>query len=86
MDDETKAAFADVSAALGTIDTMLGEIIAGMATAEHLDAVLGKMDGMATKAQLDALEALLMTGHRNIQHTVLYTQLAADRFNEFWKD
>jgi site-specific recombinase XerD len=25
-------------------------------------------------------------GHRNIQHTVLYTQLAADRFNDFWKD
>lgn len=25
-------------------------------------------------------------GHKNIQHTVLYTQLAADRFNEFWED
>ena len=25
-------------------------------------------------------------GHRNIQHTVVYTQLAADRFNDFWKD
>ena len=25
-------------------------------------------------------------GHRNIQHTVLYTQLASDRFNDFWKD
>jgi len=25
-------------------------------------------------------------GHKNIQHTVLYTQLAADRFNDFWKD
>ena len=25
-------------------------------------------------------------GHRNIQHTVLYTQLAADRFNSFWDD
>ncbi|MGH7100491.1 MAG: tyrosine-type recombinase/integrase [Candidatus Acidiferrales bacterium] len=25
-------------------------------------------------------------GHRNIQHTALYTQLAADRFNDFWKD
>jgi integrase len=25
-------------------------------------------------------------GHRNIQHTVRYTELAADRFNNFWKD
>ena len=25
-------------------------------------------------------------GHRNIQHTVGYTQLAADRFNGFWED
>ena len=25
-------------------------------------------------------------GHRNIQHTTLYTQLAAGRFNNFWKD
>ena len=25
-------------------------------------------------------------GHKNIQHTVRYTDLAADRFNGFWKD
>ncbi|MDQ2696704.1 MAG: tyrosine-type recombinase/integrase [Pseudomonadota bacterium] len=25
-------------------------------------------------------------GHRNIQHTVRYTELAADRFRGFWKD
>jgi type 1 fimbriae regulatory protein FimB/type 1 fimbriae regulatory protein FimE len=25
-------------------------------------------------------------GHKNIQHTVLYTRLAADRFNDFWRD
>ncbi|WP_405229558.1 tyrosine-type recombinase/integrase [Lentisalinibacter sediminis] len=25
-------------------------------------------------------------GHKNIQHTVLYTELAGDRFNNFWKD
>ena len=25
-------------------------------------------------------------GHRNIQHTVRYTELSADRFNGFWKD
>ena len=25
-------------------------------------------------------------GHRNIQHTVRYTELAADRFKGFWQD
>ena len=25
-------------------------------------------------------------GHRNIQHTVTYTQLAPDRFRAFWRD
>jgi type 1 fimbriae regulatory protein FimE len=25
-------------------------------------------------------------GHRNIQHTVLYTNLATTRFKDFWKD
>jgi integrase len=25
-------------------------------------------------------------GHRNIQHTVRYTELAPDRFKEFWRD
>ena len=37
-------------------------------------------DGQDTRA------IQLYLGHRNIQHTVLYTQLAADRFNDFWKD
>src|SRR5262249_954269 len=25
-------------------------------------------------------------GHKNIQHTVRYTELAAERFKDFWKD
>jgi site-specific recombinase XerD len=25
-------------------------------------------------------------GHRNIQHTVRYTELSPDRFRDFWKD
>jgi site-specific recombinase XerD len=37
-------------------------------------------DGQATRAIQHYL------GHRNIQHTVIYTQLASDRFNDFWKD
>jgi integrase len=31
-----------------------------------------------------ALQAYL--GHRNIQHTVRYTELAPDRFKDFWND
>jgi type 1 fimbriae regulatory protein FimB/type 1 fimbriae regulatory protein FimE len=31
-----------------------------------------------------AVQAYL--GHRNIQHTVRYTELAPDRFKKFWKD
>jgi site-specific recombinase XerD len=31
-----------------------------------------------------ALQAYL--GHMNIQHTVRYTELAPDRFKNFWKD
>jgi site-specific recombinase XerD len=37
-------------------------------------------DGQDTRA------IQLYLGHRNIQHTVLYTQLATDRFSNFWKD
>jgi len=38
------------------------------------------------KAGVDirALQAYL--GHRNIQHTVRYTELAPDRFKDFWRD
>ena len=37
-------------------------------------------DGQDTRA------IQLYMGHRNIQHTVRYTELASDRFNGFWKD
>ena len=36
-------------------------------------------DGHDTRA----LQAWL--GHRNIQHTVRYTELAPDRFRDFWR-
>ena len=38
------------------------------------------------KAGVDtrALQAYL--GHRNIQHTDRYTELAPDRFKDFWRD
>jgi site-specific recombinase XerD len=31
-----------------------------------------------------ALQAYL--GHKNIQHTVRYTELSSDRFKNFWRD
>jgi len=37
-------------------------------------------DGQDTRAIQQYL------GHRNIQYTTIYTQLAPDRFNDFWKD
>ena len=42
--------------------------------------------GSLAKAGVDtrALQAYL--GHRNIQHTVRYTELAPDRFKDFWRD
>jgi len=55
MDEETKAAFADVSAALGTINTMLGEIIEGMATRTQFDAMMARMN--------DGFERVLQRQH-----------------------
>jgi len=37
-------------------------------------------DGQDTRAVQHYL------GHKNIQHTVRYTELSAARFNEFWND
>ena len=37
-------------------------------------------DGQDTRALQHYL------GHKNIQHTVRYTELSSERFNEFWKD
>ena len=37
-------------------------------------------DGQDTRAIQHCL------GHRNIQHTTRYTELAADRFKDFWRD
>ena len=35
----------------------------------------------------DGLRALQhFLGHRNIMHTVRYTELRSDRFDGFWKD
>ncbi len=36
--------------------------------------------------QQDTRAIQLFLGHRNIQHTVQYTELAAGRFQDFWRD
>jgi hypothetical protein len=40
--------------------------------------------GKLAKVGVDTREAYL--GHRNIQHSVRYTELAPDRFKDFWRD
>jgi integrase len=44
-----------------------------------------RIDGRVANAGHDtrALQAYL--GHRNIQHTVRYTELAPNRFKDFWR-
>jgi hypothetical protein len=44
MDEETKAQFDDMSAALGTINTVLADIIGGMVTKAQLDAMMARMN------------------------------------------
>jgi type 1 fimbriae regulatory protein FimB/type 1 fimbriae regulatory protein FimE len=36
--------------------------------------------------QQDMRAIQLFLGHRNIQHTVKYTELATERFKNFWRD
>ena len=44
------------------------------------DCVRLANDGQGTRALQQYL------GHKNIQRTVLYTELAADRFKSFWEN
>ena len=39
-----------------------------------------------TNAGQDTRAIQLYLGHKNIQHTVRYTELAGGRFKDFWKD
>jgi integrase len=71
-------------------------------TVHHVVAQAGKAAGLAfpvhphmlrhaagyalANAGQDTRAIQLYLGHRNIQHTCRYTQLAAGRFKDFWKD
>jgi hypothetical protein len=86
MDEETKARFDDVSAALGTINTVLAEIIEGMATKAQLDAVAGQLEGMATKKELearfDAIMARMNDGFERVLAKQQTLQVADDTLSQ----
>src|SRR2546421_12315921 len=52
---------------------------------EPIDHMRARLEALfkANAAPRCALQAWL--GHRNIQHTVRYTELAPDRFKNFWR-
>jgi hypothetical protein len=70
MDEETKARFDDVSAALGTINTVLAEIIEGMATKNELDA------------RFDAVMARMNDGFERVLEKQQTLQVADDTLSQ----
>jgi site-specific recombinase XerD len=64
------------------------QIAAGVADAmaHALLLTLGKKYGYAlANAGHDTRALQAWLGHKNIQHTVRYTELAPDRFKDFWR-
>jgi hypothetical protein len=55
----------------------------GRLAALALSLWLGLLAGAAGQGAAPQTTA---TAHRNIQHTVRYTELAPDRFKNFWRD
>jgi hypothetical protein len=70
MDEETKARFDDVSAALGTINTVLAEIIEGMVTKKGLDA------------RFDAILARMNDGFERVLEKQQTLQVADDTLSQ----
>jgi hypothetical protein len=70
MDEETKARFDDVSAALGMINTVLAEIIEGMATKKELDA------------RFDAIMARMNDGFERVLAKQQTLQVADDTLSQ----
>jgi hypothetical protein len=77
MDEETKARFDDVSAALGTINTVLAEIIEGMATKKELDAHKNELD-----ARFDAIMARMNDGFERVLAKQQTLQVADDTLSQ----
>ena len=70
MDEETKARLDDVSAALGTINKVLAEIIEGMATKKELDA------------RFDAIMARMNDGFERVLAKQQTLQVADDTLSQ----
>ena len=52
----------------------------------HLDEALGwNTSDHDLREEVIHLNEYIELGHRNIQHTVRYTELSPDRFKQFWK-
>jgi hypothetical protein len=77
MDEATKARFDDVSAALGTINTVLAEIIEGMATKKGLDAHNKELD-----ARFDAIMARMNDGFERVLAKQQTLQVADDTLSQ----
>ncbi len=77
MDEETKARFDDVSAALGTINSVLAEIIEGMVTKKELDAHKNELD-----ARFDAIMARMNDGFERVLEKQQTLQVADDTLSQ----
>jgi hypothetical protein len=77
MDEETKARFDDVSAALGTINTVLAEIIEGMATKKELDVHKKELD-----ARFDAIMARMNDGFERVLAKQQTLQVSDDTLSQ----
>lgn len=74
----TTAGFRKMLARTGAISTLRFPVHPHML--RHACGYKLANDGQDTRA------IQLYLGHRNIQHTVRYTLLRADRFKQFWTD
>jgi hypothetical protein len=53
-------------------------------SSSHSNGALESLSGSRLRPHITrTLQAYL--GHKNIQHTVRYTELAPDRFKDFWR-
>ena len=85
MDEETKARFDDVSAALGTINTVLAEIIEGMATKAQLAGMAkGAVDAHKNEldARFDAMMARMNDGFERVLAKQQTLQVADDTLSQ----
>ena len=78
---------ADFKAAWETVEDIDPASEDGKVLIAALDRLLDKCSLLNRRTHLTPtrLELLPRLGHRNIQHTVRYTELAPDRFRDFWR-